>query len=104
MGTGLLRNLLVCTGCRNRTYAKGFGDLRTTIILIPLALFVSLQDMRHTSTVSLGSGLNRRPHPYHGCALPTELPRHNDTPHHHAHLRDGDVKIVIYIHCGPGRI
>ena len=22
------------------------------------------------------AGLNRRPHPYHGCALPTELQRH----------------------------
>ena len=25
---------------------------------------------------SWGTGLNRRPHPYQGCALPTELPQH----------------------------
>ena len=45
---GLKKALLgICTGCRNRTYVRSFGDSRTTTVRIPL-LF------RHSSTEANG--------------------------------------------------
>src|SRR5262245_24479446 len=47
------------------------GLMNSIVLLLPLSLL---------SKESPGAGLNRRPRPYQGRALPTELPGHPKTP------------------------
>ncbi len=64
-------------GGRNRTRANGFGDHCTTTIrrpyLIDYFIIIAGKGMGKLILWSPLAGLNCRPHPYHGCALPTEL-------------------------------